>query len=274
MEQEKYISSSTQADRTNRASWFVFSSYFDKERKYLIKTETGLEHITVKLSKKKISRNLKDTVVYSKIINDSIAYIAIEGMVGNVVSEFEKEYYKIKEMPFLIIDLRNNGGGSSMSSERIVKYLIKHKQKASVSGFILKPKENYFRGTLIVLISANTFSAAESFALDLLESGDAILVGTPTGGDTGNKPKDFTTKNGMSFRIPTRKPPQISNKGFPMEGKGIQPHYTVHLTIEDYLEEKDSVLKYVINMIKTMQKEGKKSFNQRNTNSLYRLYNA
>jgi carboxyl-terminal processing protease len=247
--QKQYISSSTESDNLNRASWKVFRSYFKNPRSYEIKTSRGIKTVNVTFEhfwKKKESNN---PLVNSKVISDSIGYIEINSMTGSVVNEFKESYKNLNKLPYLIVDIRNNGGGNSGYSERIIKYLIKEPIRASVSRKKLKPNTENFKGKLFVLISTNTFSAAESFALDLFESGDATFIGTPTVGDTGNRPKKYTTDYGMSFRIPRRRSPQVSFKGFPMEGIGIPPHFVMELTIDDYFKEKDTVLEYAIKFI-------------------------
>lgn len=253
--QKKYISSSTEADNLNRASWNVFRSYFKNSRSYEIKTSNGIKTVNVIFEKFWKKRESNSSVVNSKVICDSIAYIEINSMTGNVVNEFIESYKNINKLPYLIVDIRNNGGGNSGYSERINKYLIKNPIRASVSRRRLKSDKESFKGKLFVLTSTNTFSAAESFALDLFESGDATFIGTATGGDTGNRPKKYTTDYGMSFRIPRRKSPQISFKGFFMEGIGIQPNIEVELTIDDYLKEKDTVLEYIIKLIENDSKK-------------------
>ena len=155
-------------------------------------TQTGEKEITLSFAKNRRNN------IRSSVINDSIGYIRIYEMTGNVVSEFQKEFGKLRTKPVMIIDLRYNGGGNSGYSEEITEYLIRKKQKASVSGRNLEPKTNHYEGQLVVLIGVNTFSAAESFVLDLKESGDAILIGSETGGDTGNRPNIFTTSHGTS----------------------------------------------------------------------------
>ncbi len=98
------------------------------------------------------------------------------------------------------------------------------------------------------MISPYTFSAAESFALDIKESGNAILIGSATAGDTGNSPKTFHTTNGIYFRLPTRQPSK-SPKGFPMEGIGISPDYKVEQTVSDFMNSHDTVLDFTIALI-------------------------
>ena len=247
--QQKFVSESTDESRFHNAVKRIFFDYSDGVRTLLLSTQTGKSEVTLTFVKS--SNNVTNSVntVISSVINDSIGYISISSMQGNVVAIFEEEFEKIRTKPVLILDIRNNSGGNSGYSEKITKYLIQEKQKACVSEHNLKPKSNYYKGKLVVLIGINTFSAAESFALDLKESGNAIFIGSETRGCTGNIPKNFTTKYGTSFRIPTRKPPQVSPKGFPMEGIGIKPDFTVYQTVEDYLNDVDTVLEFAINKV-------------------------
>ena len=243
-QQQKLVSESTEEAIFNNAAKQIFSDYSGGVRTLLLNTPTGEKEVSFTFEK---NRRYVPTPAYkvtSSVINDSIGYICIYSMTGNVVSEFIAEFENLRTKPFLIIDLRYNGGGNSGYSEKITKYLIREKQKASVSRFNLKPKSNHYKGKLVVLTGINTFSAAESFAIDLMESGNAILIGSETRGDTGNRPKQFKTKQGTSFQIPTRKPPQVSPKGFPMEGIGIKPHFTINQTVEDYLNDVDTVLEF------------------------------
>ena len=99
---------------------------------------------------------------------------------------------------------------------------------------------------LFLLTSNYTFSAAESFAIDLKESGNAILVGEVTAGDTGCRPENFVSKYGIWFRIPTKEP-SLSPKGFPMEGVGIEPHYKVKQTADDFFNNKDTAVEFILN---------------------------
>lgn len=243
IKQQKFVSASTDKDRFNRAAKRIFFDYSPKTRTILLNTQTGKKEVIISLEK-----NTKNNIK-SSVINDSTGYICIYSMEGNVVGEFKKEFEKLRKNPVLIIDLRYNGGGNSDFSEEITEYLIRTEQKACVSGRNLEPAINHYEGKLIVLIGVNTFSSAESFVLDLKESNNAILIGSETSGDTGNYPNSFTTTHGTSFRIPVRKPSQVSPKGFPMEGVGIMPNITVYQTVEDYLNGVDTVLEFAINNV-------------------------
>ena len=245
-QQQKFVNASTDEARLNGAIRHIFFDYSGGIRTLLLNTQTGEKEV-------KLSFVKNPCIVTSSIINDSIGHICINSMEENVVADFKEEFEKCRTNPILIIDIRNNGGGNSGYSEDITEYLIQKEQKACVSGTTLKPQKNNYQGKLVVLIGIGTCSAAESFALDLKESGNAIFIGSETGGDTGNRPKNFTTKHGTSFRIPTRKPAQVSPKGFPMEGMGIKPDFTVCQTVDDFLNNVDTVLEFAINKVSNVE---------------------
>ena len=188
-------------------------------------------------------------ILEGKALSDSTALISVRSMEGDVTAQFKKAYKKFSDYPNLIIDLRENTGGNSLYGELICKYLIAQPQKDCVSNRTITPKKNHYTGNLFVLIGTKTFSAAESFAIDLKESGNAVFVGTPTAGDTGNGPMFFQSENGIDFRIPTSEP-RLSQKGFPMEGIGVLPDYYVEQTIDDYLHGIDTQMEYVLSLIK------------------------
>jgi carboxyl-terminal processing protease len=265
LENTKYVSASTGASLINMTAASVFFSYFPTKRKYLVKSDNGLNEVILDLEKiddrelynLSIQENVK-----GEILEENIGYIALNSM-GGSLAEFETEYVKVEHLPYLIVDVRQNGGGNSGLSEEILAYLIKKPQEACVSRQIIQPHQNHYKGKLILLISVMTGSAAESFVLDIKESEGAIIVGLPTNGDTGNSPQRGSLNDAYGsppdggselrntvFVIPTRKPPQISPKGFPMEGIGIPPDYYVVPNVEDYLNNVDGALEFAIALIR------------------------
>ena len=108
----------------------------------------------------------------------------------------------------------------------------------------MSPSADAYKGKVIVLAGPVTVSAAESFLITMKESGDAIVVGTPSAGDTGGNPRLFKTTYGMYYWIPIGHPFKYSPKGFPLEGEGIKPHYLVPMKVDDFLTGKDTQLSY------------------------------
>lgn len=249
-----YTSASTDLHRTYLTVSNLFSNYIAESRTYTIRTFAGEKKVTVAFNDLPTRQASKASGpapanIEAKVLNDRVAYISIASMTGTVVEEFIKAFDTLSKKQVLIIDVRRNQGGNSANSEKIAEYLISEKQKACVSNRWLKPTGNHFTGRLFLLISPYTVSAAESFVLDVSQSGNTLLAGMPTAGDTGNQPRFYSSSLGYSYWFPSRKKAQISPKGFPMEGKSIEPDYAVSETIADYFANKDTVLEYVLQLI-------------------------
>lgn len=243
---KKYLPASTEAARTyNTRRWALIDSFTDSLLICEVLREGERLRFELPLMRKgEIKQQQPDLVATSKRLNDSVGYINIISMMGNVVEDFKQAYEQVCDLPYLIVDVRNNGGGNSGFGREIAEYLLCKEQAHCVSGSIV-PQSNAYRGKLFLLTSPYTFSASESFALDIKESGLATVVGETTGGDTGCRPKTFTSKYGICFRVPTRAP-HLSPKGFPMEGVGIEPHYEVKQTVEDFFTDTDTAIEYIL----------------------------
>ena len=238
----KYTSASTDAYKTHLTQCRIFTSFTDS----LIHCDVRRNGDTLKLKLPLTSSILSNTPkAHYKILRDSIGYVCIESMMDNVVEDFKQAYNQVCSLPYLIIDVRGNGGGNSNNGRLIAEYLLKEPQEHCVGGNIT-PQSNAYSGKLFLLTSNHTFSAAESFTIDLKESGYVTLVGEETAGDTGCAPKNFTSKYGICFRIPTREA-HFSPKGFPMEGVSIKPHHEVKQTLPDFFDNKDTAIEYVLN---------------------------
>lgn len=250
-QEEKYTSASTEAYRKMRTAECAFESWADTVRTYAIKREGKEIMITLPLKKYDFfAKRKKPNYANSKVINGNVGYIEITSMMEGATEDFVKAFDKVKQLPYLIIDVRRNGGGSSGEGRRICEYLVRKPQPHCLSYNIeITPKPDAYKGKIYLLTSNYTFSAAESFVIDMKESGNATLVGEATGGDTGNNPQTFKTSNNIYFVVPTNEP-ALSPKGFPLEGKGVEPHYKVHQTVSDFQKNVDTVLEAVLKLIK------------------------
>lgn len=249
--QEKYVSASTPSDRHFRAMRNVFRSPVDSLRHYTVCRQDDTLHIELPLRRYDYFQNNApwSKAVEVKILRDSIGYMNIHTMMPPVMEEFEACYPQVRNLPYLIIDVRGNGGGNSGNGRDICRHFIRQPQPHCVGlQKTMEPTDDAYQGKVFLLTGPITFSAAESFMLDMKESGNATLVGEPTAGDTGNHPVNFSTSHDVWFRVPTREP-QNSPKGFPMEGVNIQPHYVVHQTVDDFMQDKDTQLEYVLRLI-------------------------
>lgn len=248
---EKYTPSSTEKCRKLMTARKIFRSWSDTTATYQVIRNQDTVSLTLNLKKASAFHEKQNPTVEWTVLQDSIGYIRILSMMDSVVDEFDRAYQQVKDFPDLIVDVRENGGGSSGNGKKICEYLIHKPQPHCVSpDWEIIPRKDSYKGKLFLLTSTYTFSAAESFTLDLKESGNAIIIGEGTGGDTGNRPRTFHTTNGIYFRLPTREP-SFSPNGFPMEGKSIMPHYEVYQSVNDFMKNLDTVLDFTLQMIDT-----------------------
>jgi C-terminal processing protease CtpA/Prc len=198
-----------------------------------------------------------NSVVYENI--GGIGYLQVNQFESNSINKqvdslFKNEIIKTKG---LIIDVRENDGGSSGIGYHIIAKLTDKPFKTSASkvvryesrpgnepGWNQNPPDSwgpdgkiFYNKPVIVLIGPETFSAAEDFtvAFDYLKRGK--LVGLPTGGSTG-QPILFDLPGGGSARVCSKRDTYPDGKEF--VGTGIMPDITVNKTIKDLLNGKDA----------------------------------
>lgn len=135
----------------------------------------------------------------------------------------------------LIIDLRDNGGGSPVMVGYLASaftpanadiYNTFHLRQRSLSEAPPVPHPSpRLKVPLYLLTSARTASAAESFAYTLGNAGRAVLVGTATSG-AANPGMEIDAGHGFRVFVSTGTP--ISPKtGKNWEGVGVQPHVAI-----------------------------------------------
>jgi hypothetical protein len=140
----------------------------------------------------------------------------------------------------LILDLRNNGGGSAAMIRFICGYLFEETahlinwdvraEKKTVQSYSADyvPGKRMIKQPVYVLTSNRTFSAAEEFTFDLKNLERATIVGDTTGGGGHTVASYVFDFDGfrMGIRIPHgRAYNPKNNEGW--EGVGVIPHIAV-----------------------------------------------
>lgn len=241
----RYHEGSTAEQRALRTASAALTSYTDTLLNITVARGSDTIFIPLPLHAKGFPN---PNICERKILRDSIGYIAIHTMRNGIVEAFDSLYPSVKSLPYLIVDIRRNGGGNSLNGEKLCEYLLKQEKKHCLYDKTIMPRADAYRGKVFLLIDTRTFSAAESFAIDLWESGEATLVGCPTGGDTGSRPETFQSPAGISFRVATSSP-RLSPSGFPLEGRGVPPHYKVAQTVKDFMDGIDTQLEFALGLI-------------------------
>ncbi len=200
-----------------------------------------------------------NSVLSSRVLEDDIGYIKIRGWGGFAPEEFDKILEPLREKPWLILDVRDNGGGSDELAETVIGRFIKQDVVCSISFLrrsgtnlyeksimIAEPRGPWcYEGKVAVLINAGCASACEHFVSGMFEAG-ALLVGTPTTGACGWS-KGIDLPGGVTLRCALT---------FPLHGKvpsplhGIEPHHLVTPTIADIRAGRDTVLEKAMALLK------------------------
>ncbi len=197
-----------------------------------------------------------------EILSGNIGYVYFDRFFG--LNEFSKEtisgvFSFLKHTNALVIDLRNNGGGSPDMVKYICSYFFKEKTHINnlYERRISKAEEywteplsnssNFPSLPLYILVNRRTFSAAEEFAYDLQSLHRATIIGETTGG--GAHPVSAETiGNGFIGNIPyARAINPITGKNW--EATGVKPD--VQINADSSLDA--AVLSYYDFQIKTLK---------------------
>jgi carboxyl-terminal processing protease len=114
------------------------------------------------------------------------------------------------------------------------------------SGVVEPRGKRPFSGPVAVLIGPNTYSAAEDFLVPLKMSGRARLVGTPTGGSTGQPL--IVEVYGAYARICTKWDRMPDGTEF--VGVGVQPAVRVELTRQAIAAGRDLVVERAVQVLR------------------------
>ena len=200
---------------------------------------------------------------YSKIDNDSIGYIYY-GSFSNGFSDSNMRYMLsyFSKCKGLIIDVRDNGGGSLDYSEQLascffvndtVTGYIQHKTGTGHSDFS-KPTEIkttahktlQWQRSVIVLTNRMSYSATNDFVNRMNHAPNCIVVGDKTGGG-GGLPLSSELPNGWLVRFSAC---PMYNSAMENTEWGIEPDVNVQLTTGDEDKGIDTIIEKAISLIK------------------------
>jgi tricorn protease len=181
-----------------------------------------------------------------------LAYIHVPGMSMTSVEAFERDLYaEGYGKDGLIIDVRDNGGGSTADHLLAMLAIEPHAQtraRGGGPGYPQSRRPSYiWSKPIVLLINQSSFSNAEIFAHAVKTLDLGKLVGVPTAGgviSTGS----VRFVDGSSMRMPGRGW-FIGDTGVDMEGNGAQPDIHVEITPEDEAAGRDPQLRTAIDVL-------------------------
>jgi Periplasmic protease len=204
-----------------------------------------------------------ETLKY-RTLNKNVGLLTIRDfMDDSFIQIFDSLYSDILHSDALIIDLRDNAGGHSGKADYILQHLSSKPIRTSSwfsrmyipahaswgypqewyscsSDYLMPAEKEIYDKPVMVLVNAGTFSSAEDFCVKFRGMKRGKLMGTPTGGSTGNGVVISLIKGVAGANICSKK--DIAPDGTEFVGVGIIPDIGVNETKRSFMDKRDPVL--------------------------------
>jgi hypothetical protein len=206
--------------------------------------------------RKYFSRELKlagNNNMEYELLSDSIGYVRLSTFTeGTWIQDFHSILDYFHTTKGLIVDVRNNGGGSTNNSDIVVsRFLnapliygavyIKGKLQPTSQ---LRPRGPFrYANSVVVLSNGVCFSTTEHFVEMMKQVPTVTVVGDTTGGGSG-APEYYSLPSGRRIRISVKDFRRYD--GFPYEWNGVPPDVYVAQTELDAKQGRDKQLEYAI----------------------------
>ena len=209
--------------------------------------------------------------ITTKKLDNNILYIKIPNFNNqNISDEFQSVIDNLdnSKLKGLIIDVRNNMGGSSTVCNKIVECLIDKPITSPVMNYphyiaaykawgkedtwstkknVIDPRDGEkYLGPIVVLTNSITNSTAEDFVIELKYGKRATIVGQKTSGGAGNM-LAFDLPFGGTFNLATFK--ATLPDGGEYIGIGMAPDIYIKPTVGDIINNIDNSLKASIELL-------------------------
>jgi carboxyl-terminal processing protease len=188
--------------------------------------------------------------------------------------QWDAQWPEISKASSLILDLRENGGGSGSVGSHIMATLIDKPTPGEFSRSTrwiatyrawgnaevplrfpvdaLQPDPaRHYSGPTVMLISPRTYSAGEDMVVMFTQAHRGSTIGESTGGSTG-QPLLFKLPGGGAARVCTKHDSFADGREF--VGVGIEPDIPVRLSREDIIAGRDPVLETAIHSLQSKTK--------------------
>ena len=143
-----------------------------------------------KITRKNIRNN---PVPYYGMLKDSIGYLSLTGFTDNCAKDVKKAFIELKQQgaKALVIDLRDNGGGSLQEAVDIINFFVPKGKEIVVTKGKIRQAAGSFKTQnepidtempLAVLVNGNTASASEILSGSMQDMDRAVIIGMRTYG--------------------------------------------------------------------------------------------
>ncbi len=193
---------------------------------------------------------------YGKVKGKNIGYIYLGSMSDTDPAQIDDILKALKDYPAIILDIRNNGGGSDAFSARVAGafadkeafiYTVQNRNGPAHNNFE-KPRKYFsqkigdqqYTKPVILLTDRYTISAGEIFLLHMNAFDHVVQMGDYTAGDfSDGSPRKFLP-NGWFYRYSIQMFLQPDGKS--LDGIGHKPDVYIKNTIADIEAGNDKVM--------------------------------
>ncbi|MEO8102752.1 MAG: S41 family peptidase [Betaproteobacteria bacterium] len=205
--------------------------------------------------------------ISSRILPSGQGYVRFSNFLGGLEDGVLAAIDRMKDTPGMIVDLRNNGGGSLMMANTLIsKFLSAPAKGARVLTRTGKPitvafipvlkletelngnKEDAYTKPLVVLTNENSASASEIFASTLQDLGRATVIGQRTCGCLLGYLGYADLPGGGQLAY--SEIGFVSPKGRRIEGGGVTADIEIKPAREDIVFNRDRALEAAVTLLK------------------------
>ncbi len=258
-----YQSSSTQQDLILRTyTYSLLRGNKDQAIELELRDIDG-KIVTRKLPRKGYPKPKMNEPFEFKILPNKVAYFAInEFETDKAQKKFMSIFDTLANTNALILDIRRNGGGNTnyailgcltdkpikKNQQFVRRYIPTYRAWGNEEGIVWQQElsmnampngEKLYTKPVILLISPQTGSAAEDFAVAFDSMKRGKMIGEATGGSTG-QPLMMTLPGGLMARVCTKRDLYPDGKVF--VGIGVQPDIKISPKVADIIAGRDTVL--------------------------------
>ncbi len=194
--------------------------------------------------------------VYGRL-RDGPGYVHIRTFGGDGFGRGIDEALRAMDgVPALVVDIRDNGGGSDLNLDEVVGRFTDRKRRYRyvqyrdgpghddftdpIADHVEPRGARRFRGPVAVLTNRLNFSAAEDFVLAMRLLPNVVVVGDTTGGGMGN-PIGRELPNGWTYRL-SRWQVYDADRVLLLDGEGLVPDVAIRFTDAFAAQDRDPIL--------------------------------
>lgn len=243
-QQMSRVSASMNISRRQKAAMQVLRSYTDSCLSVTVCREDSLFTVELPLYDKEERRERLNSLIEEDSIGfayrremaltdtpqslatvlreDSIGFIKIEHFQNGSVERFRQDYQACRHLPYLILDLEDNGGGWHENWVAVATCLIG--RDVTLKNISIRcDSALHYTGKIFVMMNTFTASAAECLVACLKGQSNVTVIGQRSAGDCGSWAYNFRTSHGLEFKLGTQPPFLLPDGKTLSEGVGITP---------------------------------------------------